>query len=41
MNYNIITDFVYNNINNSLFGSYFPSNLKNTGITLVFLKKES
>ena len=27
-NINIITDFIYNNFNNSLFSSYFPSNLK-------------
>ena len=27
---NIITDLIYNNFNNSLFNSYFPSNLKNT-----------
>ena len=40
-NINIITDFIYNNFNNSLFSSYFPSNLKNTDITPVFLKKES
>ena len=40
-NINIITDFIYNNFNNSLFSSYFPSNLKNTDITPVFLKKGS
>ena len=33
---NIITDFIYNNFNNSLFSSYFPSNLKNADITPVF-----
>ena len=32
----IITDFIYNNFNNSLFSSYFPSNLKNADITPVF-----
>ena len=26
-NINIVTDFIYNNFNNSLFSSYFPSNL--------------
>ena len=36
----IITDFVYNSFNNSLFSSYFPSNLKNADITPVFLKKD-
>ena len=40
-NINIITDFIYNNLNNSLFSSYFPSNLKNADITPVFLKKGS
>ena len=33
---NNITDFIYNNFNNSLFSSYFPSNLKNADITPVF-----
>ena len=40
-NMNIITDFIYNNFNNSLFSSYFPSNFKNADITPVFKKKES
>ena len=35
-NIDIITDFIYNNFNNSLFSSYFPSNLKNADITPVF-----
>ena len=35
-NINIITDFVYNGFNNSLFSSYFPSNLENADITPVF-----
>ena len=35
-NTNIITDFIYNNLNNSLFSSYFPSNLKNADVTPVF-----
>ena len=39
-NINIITDFVYNNFNNSLFSSYFPSHLKNADITHVFLKRD-
>ena len=36
---NIITDFIYNNFNNSLFSSYFPSNLKNADITPVLKKR--
>ena len=35
-NIDVITDFIYNNLNNSLFSSYFPSNLKNADITPVF-----
>ena len=35
-NIDIITDFIYNNFNNSLFSSYFPSNLKNADMTPVF-----
>ena len=35
-NVNIITDFIYNNFKNSLFSSYFPSDLKNDDITPVF-----
>ena len=38
-NIDIITDFIYN-FNNSLFSSYFPSNLKNADITRVFFKKK-
>ena len=34
-NTNIITDLIYNNVSNSLFASYFPSNLKNVDITPV------
>ena len=37
-NINIITDFIYNNFNNSMFSSYFQSNLKNADITTVFKK---
>ena len=32
-NIDIITDFFYNNFNNSLFSSYFSSNSKNADIT--------
>ena len=35
-NINIITDFICNNFINSLFSSYFPSNLKNADITPAF-----
>ena len=35
----IITDFIYNNFNNSLLSSYFPSNLKIADITPVFKEK--
>ena len=38
-NINIITDLVYNNFSNSLFSSYFPSNLKNADITTVLKKR--
>ena len=37
-NFNI-TDFIYSNFNNSLFSSYFPSDLKNSDITPGFLKR--
>ena len=41
-NINIITDFVYNNFNNSLFSSYFSSDLKNTDVANTrFYKKGS
>ena len=40
-NINIITDFIYNNFNNSLFSSNFPSNLKNADITPGLKKKGS
>ena len=39
-NIDIISDFTYNNFNNSLFSSYFPWNLKNADITPVFWKKD-
>ena len=35
-NSDIIKDFIYSNFNNSLFSSFFPSNLKNADITPVF-----
>ena len=34
----IIPDFIYNNFNNSLLSSYFPSTLKIADITPVFIK---
>ena len=37
-NINIIPNFIYNNFNNSLFSSYFRSDLKNADITTVFKK---
>ena len=39
-NIDVITDFIYNNLNNSLFSSYFPSNLKNADITPTLKKKD-
>ena len=39
-NINIITDFIYNNFNNSLLSSYFPTNLKNADLTPVSKKKD-
>ena len=39
-NIDIITDFICNNFNNSLFSSYFPSNLRNADITPVLKKKD-
>ena len=35
-----IFNFVYNNFNNSLFSSNFPSHLKNATITPIFKKKD-
>ena len=35
-----VSNFVYNNFNNSLFSSDFSSHLKNTTITLIFKKKD-
>ena len=37
-NINIITDFIYSNFNNSMFSSYFSSNLKNADIKHVLKK---
>ena len=34
-NINFMPGFIYNNFNNSLFSSYFPSNWKNADITPV------
>ena len=39
-NTDIVANFVYNNFNNSLFSSKFPSHLKNATITLIFKKKD-
>ena len=39
-NLDIVSQFVYNNFNNSLLNSNFPSHLKNTTITLIFKKKD-
>ena len=39
-NINIITDFIYNDFNNLLFSSYFPSNLKHANFNTGFKKKD-
>ena len=39
-NLDIVFNFVYSNFNNSLFGSNFPSYLKNGNITPIFLKSD-
>ena len=39
-NLDIVSNFVYNNFNNSLFSSNFPSYLKNANITPIFKKKD-
>ena len=39
-NINIATNCIYNNFNNSLLSSYFPSNLKNAEITPIFEKQD-
>ena len=39
-NVDIFANFVYNNFNNSLFNSNFPSHLKNATITSIFKKKD-
>ena len=39
-NLDIISNFVNNNFNNSLFSSNLPSHLKNATITLIFKKKD-
>ena len=38
-NLDIVSKLVYNNFNNSLFSSNFPSHLKNATITLIFKRK--
>ena len=37
----VIFPFTCNNFNNSLFGSCFPSELKNANVTPVFFKKNN
>ena len=39
-NLDIFSNFVYNNFNNSLFSSNFPSYLKNANTTPLFKKKD-
>ena len=39
-NLDIVSNFVYNNFNNSLFSSNFPSHVKNETITAIFKKKD-
>ena len=39
-NLDTVSNFVYNNFNNSLFSSNFPSHLKNATITTIFKKKD-
>ena len=39
-NLDIFSNFVYNDLNNSLFSSNFPSHLKNATITPIFKKKD-
>ena len=38
-NVDIISNFVYNNFNNSLFGTNFSSYLKNANITTIFQRE--
>ena len=38
-NLDVVSNFVYNNFNNSLFSSKFPSYLKNANIIPIFKKK--
>ena len=40
-NLDIVSNFVYNNFNNSLFSSKFPSHLKNATITPIYKKKDN
>ena len=39
-NLDIVSSFVYNNFNNSMFGSTFPPYLKNSNITPILKKKD-
>ena len=39
-NLDVVSNFVYNNFNNSLFSSKFPSYLKNANIIPIFKKKD-
>ena len=39
-NLDAISPFIYNNFNNSIFSSCFPSELKNANVTPVFKKKK-
>ena len=40
-NFDVISPFIYNNFNNSIFSSCFPSELENANVTPVFKKKRS
>ena len=40
-NLEVISPFIYNNFNNSIFSSCFPSELKNANVTPVFKKKKT
>ena len=39
-NLDTVSNFVYNNFNNSLFSSNFPSHLKNATMNPIFKKKD-
>ena len=40
-NLDVISPFIFNNFNNSIFSSCFPSELKNANVIPVFKKKRS